>query len=279
MNAIFCLLLWCASAFAAPCENTVSTEEVMKQVQIGEQAFEDMEQETLLIARGQMLFSLVCVEESLTFEEIASLHWLSALSYFTTDREKVLPILQVIWQMNATQEINMDVVPNKGHPLAKLFEEASQPTSSLYERLYPPQGGYVIVNGVRDAERPLGLPSIVQVFDAQGELVETRYAVPGEVLPTWGPDPLELPKGNLAARPRTWWVTSLSALAAGSVCYAGAIETKSRVLDLEDPVPDDQVPGMQLRTNLMAGCAVGLGVVAIGTGTTSLVLTRRTRGD
>ena len=278
MSLFLFLSLFLTSTFAAPCETASTIEMVRSAAKAGEVAFEDLELSDLLVERDKALAALRCLDGEIGPSDAVVVHWLVALSLFTTDRDQVPPVLQVIWQMDSEHEITNAIAPSSEHPLAKLYEQAKFAPAGDYEPVYPPVDGWAKVNGVRGADRPLSLPAIVQVFDGEGAVLETLYIFPGETMPAWGPSPLDLPPMVLRT-PKPWWITSATTGAAALGCYAGAMSTKQTILDLDNPVPASDVPALQTRTNVLAGVAVGLGVLSFGTGATSLVTHLRTRGS
>ena len=275
-----CLLWWMLPirAVSAACDQIGTLLQVQEAVASAEQAFEEMEQTELLVSRDRALSILRCLEEEVRPSDAVSIFWLMALAQFTTDREQAASTLQAIWMLDSDHEIGKEFAPSENHPLAKLYQKAKFLPEGEYESVYPPKDGWALVNGVRGADRPLATPAIVQVFDSEGGIVETRYVLPEEVLPTWGPSPLDIP---LVVRnnPKPWAVASVASTVVAGGFYTAALLTKRRGLSLDNPVPDSEVPAMQSRTNAFAGIATGAGIVAIGCGTTSLTFTFKQRGD
>jgi hypothetical protein len=262
-------LLWARNAHGA-CEKATTVMEITSAVAAGEKAFEDMDQAALLAARDRALGALRCVNAPITAGDAVRMHWLLALSYFTTDRSRVSPILLAIQRLDATREIGEAFAPSSEHPLSKLYDQARFLPDGDFEPVYPPQGGWANVNGMRGADRPLSQPAVIQVFDAQGAIVETRYIEPGETLPAWGPKPLDMTRTLVSPKPFAISAGASGAAALG--CYAIALATKHTIMDMENPVPDEDVPALRTRANLFGGLSVGLGVVSVGLGATSAFL-------
>lgn len=263
-------LAFCAEKAHGACESPATLEEIISSVREGEKAFEEMEQASLLSARDRALSALRCLQTPLTPTDVIHIHWLMALSYFTTDRSRVAPILLAIQRLDATRQIGESFAPSQEHPLAKLYTQARFLPDGEFEPVYPPQGGWALVNGVRGADRPLAQPAVVQVFDAQGAVVETRYIEQGETMPAWGPKPLDISRARMSPKP--WGISAGASGVAAIGCYAVALATKHQIMDMENPVPDDSVPALRTRANLFGGFAVGLGVVSVGLGSTSAFL-------
>ncbi|KKU32637.1 MAG: hypothetical protein UX57_C0008G0013 [Candidatus Uhrbacteria bacterium GW2011_GWE2_46_68] len=263
-------LAFCAEKAHGACESQATVEEIISLVREGEKAFEDMEQASLLSARDRALSALRCLNAPLTPADVIHVHWLMALSYFTTDRSRVGAILLAIQRLDATRQIGESFAPSQEHPLAKLYAQARFLPDGEFEPVYPPQDGWALVNGVRGADRPLTQPAVVQIFDAQGTVMETRYIEPGETMPIWGPKPLDIPYVRMSPRP--WGISAGASGVAAIGCYAVALATKHQIMDMENPVPDDSVPALRTRANLFGGFAVGLGVVSVGLGAASTFL-------
>lgn len=269
MLLLVLLLLFSRKAHGA-CEQTSTTSEITTAVRDAEKAFEDMEQADLLSARDRALSALRCLEAPLATFDVINIHWLMAMSYFTTDRSRVGPILLAIQHLDASRKIGEGFAPSPVHPLAKLYEQARFLPDGEFEPVYPPQGGWALVNGVRGADRPLAQPAVIQIFDAKGTVVETRYIQPGETMPSWGPKPLGIPHARMSPKP--WGISAGATGVVAAGCYALALSTKHQIMDRENPVPDADVPVLRTRANLFGGLAVGLGVVSVGLGTTSAVI-------
>ena len=77
------------------------------------------------------------------------------------------------------------------HRFIQLYAEAAALPPANLTLIEPPPGGFVMVDGVRDAGRPDGVASIVQVFNADYMLVDTVYLPPGAASPSWAPKPVE----------------------------------------------------------------------------------------
>ena len=263
------ILAFCAEKAHGACESPATVEEIIASVREGEKAFEDMEQASLLSTRDRALGALRCLNAPLTPADAIHVHWLMALSYFTTDRSRVGATLLAIQRLDATRQIGESFAPSQEHPLAKLYTQARFLPDGEFEPVYPPQGGWALVNGVRGADRPLAQPVIVQVFDAQSTVMETRYIEPGETMPAWGPKPLDISRTHMSPKP--WGISAGATGAAAIGCYIVALTTKHQIMDMENPVPDEDVPALRTRANLFGGFAVGLGVVSVGLGATSTI--------
>jgi hypothetical protein len=72
--------------------------------------------------------------------------------------------------------------------------------------------------------------------------------------------------------PKPFAISAGASGAAALGCYAIALATKHTIMDMENPVPDEDVPALRTRANLFGGLSVGLGVVSVGLGATSAFL-------
>jgi hypothetical protein len=171
------------------CERAASPADFYMASDMGEQAFVDLDLDGLMVAQADALWALRCANQQISDKMAAAFHRLMAFSAFTEgDDVRVLVEFHAARRLEPGYLISAEVVP-EGHPLRLQYEAATDTDMGAPEPIYPPTGGYVVVDGVRGAPRFAETSCIVQVFDVDHRLVETVYMGAGDVLQQWGPVP------------------------------------------------------------------------------------------
>ncbi len=169
-----------------PCSRTTQVED-FRQAQIqAEDAFALGDEAALHAARDAAVLALRCIGERLPGEEAAAFHRMIAMVAFTFgDEARVKGELQRAILLDPDYYDPGSVTP-EDHRFIQLYAEAAAMEQAAVTMLTPPPGGFVMVDGVRDAGRPDGVACIVQVFNADYMLVDTVYLPPGAANPSWG---------------------------------------------------------------------------------------------
>lgn len=281
MKLLSCTML-CALALSLPslahgaCEEPTTLTELTELSSKAEQAFAQLDLENLLVystrARAEVL---PCLGETLTMSAAASFHRLMALEAFANENES-----RAVAELHASRRLQPGYVFPKdvayeGHPLLDLYARAATVSDGKPEIVYPPEGGCVTVDSVRDAPRPSETPVIIQVYRPSGEILETRYLQPGEALPMWGLNPFGITAESIGAAkfdikdPKPWFIAGAASLIASGVLYAVAMDQKHKFLDtsgVDTPESDLDLGMYQERAN-------GFGTASIAAGGVGIVLT------
>jgi hypothetical protein len=275
--AVLCALaLGLTSQAHAACEEPTELAELETVYVSAEQAFAELDLEQLLVHSMKARDEIVpCLGQPLTMSAAASFHRLMALEAFANENEQ-----RAVAELHASRRLDPgyvfpESIAYEGHPLLDLYAQASQMADGEPEIVYPPEGGYVTVDSVRDAPRPSETPVIVQVFDVSGNIRETRYLQPGEALPMWGVNPFGITAESIGATrvnfkdPKPWFIAGAASMIASGVFYALAMDQKNQFMNtdsLDTPESDAALPDYMDRAN-------GLGVASIATGGVGLVFT------
>ena len=264
------MFLFCSHSVQAACEEEVTIEDLMEAARAGEDAFANMDHVILLQARDKALSILSCLDEPVSVVDAAAFHRLMALAAFTVPNEaRVLSEFHAARKLRPGYSIPERVAP-AGHPLVDLYERSAEADDGELQpvQVYEPIEGYASVGGVRGAARPKLTPVIIQIFTKHGDVVETRYLLPGETLPQWGLPPLAM--STLEQRrqrledPKPWLVGALISWGIAGAFYAASMHQHDRFLDLENPVLDDELRGYRDRANAFGGMAIGAGAISVG---------------
>jgi hypothetical protein len=199
ISRVVALVLAVAAALAVsqpvlaetPCTRTTKVED-FRQAQIAaEDAFALGDEAALHQARDNAVLALRCIGERLPGEEAAAFHRMIAMVAFTFgDEPRVKGELQRAILLDPDYYDPGSVKPDD-HRFIQLYAEAALLPPANVSMIEPPPGGFVMVDGVREAGRPEGVACIVQVFNADYMLVDTVYLPPGAASPSWAPKPAE----------------------------------------------------------------------------------------
>lgn len=199
LSRILALVLAVAAALAVsqpalaetPCSRTTKVEDFRQAQLQAEDAFAMGDEAALHTARDNAVLALRCIGERLPGEEAAAFHRMIAMVAFTFgDEARVKGELQRAILLDPDYYDPGSVEPDD-HRFIQLYAEAAAMPPAGITLIEPPPGGFVMVDGVRDAGRPDGVASIVQVFNADYMLVDTVYLPPGAASPSWAPKPVE----------------------------------------------------------------------------------------
>lgn len=242
----------------------------------GEKAFMDPEGVARLHAftiraREQVL---PCLKDPITSRDAAAFHRLMALSAFTQkDLGRVRSEFHAARKFEPGYVFPPDVVPET-HRLRTLYEQAAALEDGKLEVVFPPEGGYITVGGVRNAPRPEKTPVIIQVFDPFNHVLETRYVQPGEKLPVWGKNPFGMTAKDFGidnrsawVTPKTWYISAATAAVVTGTLYGIALYNKAQFNDVsrrDTANTDRQLQGYMDRAN-------GFGVSSLVTGACTIV--------
>lgn len=236
----------------------------------GEESFANLDIEGLNQAATDAETALPCLSEPITPRDVAAYHRLMGMHAFANqERERVQAEFHAARKAESGYELPQEVAP-VGHPMVAAYEQAVLSDEGERQQPVPPDGGYVTVGGVRGAARAELSPSILQVFEPDDALTETLYLPPGAVLPIWGPLPEPLPDPASLRRPLLAATAATGAVALG--LQGVAIASRRSFQDTADPAADAQLDTLYARNRATFFSSVGVGAVAVGLGTVTLLV-------
>jgi hypothetical protein len=146
-----------------------------------------------------------------------------------------------------------------GHDLAA--EWATAPAEARTHPVPEPRTGSLAFDGSNQRERPVGVPTVAQVFDAAGRAVATAYLGPRDPLPAYPAIPrrrnalIAIAAGTGAAGVAAW----IGAAIAHADLYATAGDPGATAEDL------DRLRGTTNALSVLGGIGIG-GAIGAGTG-------------
>ncbi|MBI5369667.1 hypothetical protein HZA85_00525 [Candidatus Uhrbacteria bacterium] len=217
-----------------------------------------------------------CLKTPLAPKEVAAFHRLMALDALTRYNFK-----RVVSEYHAARRLDPGyIIPPEvaegDHPLIGYYADSANVPDGMAEPVFAPEGGYVLVGGVRNAPRLSETPVVIQVYGPGNVWVETRYFLPGEKLPTWGKNlfgvsakDLGIDTTPLWQKPTPWYVSAGVSAALAAVFYGLAMSEKSKfnnvgTADSELASHRDRANGFGVTSLTTAGIAVILTGVGVG---------------
>lgn len=278
----FCCVSLCILGFSvligqvayAACEKQTTVAELSKVSLDGEKAFAESDIARLLTLSSRAReVVLPCLSEKITPIHAAAFHRLMAFEAFVHKNiSRVTAEFHASRKLDARYEFSLEVLPEE-HRLRVLYEKSLFADDGELKVVFPPDGGYVTVGGVRNAPRPEKTPVIIQAFDVFNKLLETRYLQPGETMPVWGKNPFGITAKDLGiddrstfAKPKTWIVTSGVTAVVTALLYGVAMYNKSQFQNTnspDTPESDQALQGYSDRANAFGYATIATGSLAI----------------
>jgi len=155
-----------------------------------------------------------------------------------------------------------------GNPVREAFEGVDY-ENRTFDLLEAAGRGVIYLDGSRSLRRPREWPTLMQWVEGD-EVRLSRYVLPGESVPEY---PLISQVPSTRREPLIpLVVVSGVAAAASAALYGVALSNQARYKRLDDPVPDERLPGLRRETNglvvasgVTAMAAVGTGVAVVAT--------------
>lgn len=270
--AIFLAITFAGNAAQAACIKDATVEELQEAGKQGEKAFADGDLKQLRNWVGQAREEILpCLKTPIAPKHVAIFHRLMAIEALTRyNFKRVVSEYHAARRLEPGYTIPKDVAEGD-HPLLTYYEEAARSPDGEAEPVFAPEGGYVIVGGVRNAPRMTLTPVIIQVYASGGKWMETRYFLPGEKLPMWGKNVFGITAKELGVdtqplwqKPAPWYISAGVSAVVAVTFYALALNAKSKFKDTS--TSDADLSGLRDRTN-------AFGYTAVTTGGLALILT------
>ncbi len=258
------LLAPALAADAGPtCVGTTTVADFSAASAAGEAAFADLDSEALGRAQAAGAHALTCLADPVGTKDAAAFHRMIGLAAFTRhDLADARSEFHAARRLEPGYQIPESVAP-PGHPLVAIYDESATADEGDLQAVQASGGGWIVVDGVRGSPRPIGVSVILQRFDALGKLENSVYLPAKASLPSWALPPKAVSRKGL----HTGLIAGTAGAAvAGGVTYGLALAAHGQFEDLQNPVPDSELPGLQSRANALTYASVGIGVVGLALG-------------
>lgn len=257
-----------AADAGASCVGTTTVADFAAASAAGEAAFADLDSDALAKAQVAGARALTCLAAPVGTRDAAAFHRMIGLAAFTRHNlADARSEFHAARRLEPGYQIPENVAP-PGHPLVALYDESATADEGELQAVQASGGGWIVVDGVRGSPRPVGVSVILQRFDALGKLEASVYLPAKASLPAWAVPPKAVTRkglhGGLIA-------ATAGTAVAGGVTYGLALAAHGQFENLNNPVPDSELPGLQSRANTLTYASIGIGVVGLALGSITIL--------
>ncbi len=170
----------------ADCSRTYTTSELADAVDSAEGGFASADLDSFTFGEKAMRQRLRCVVEPLAPDVLARIHTIEALrAFLARDDAGTADALAGMAAADPGHQLPLKLIPD-GHPVRAAMARASllirDPIGVPVAQM---ETGWIEVDGVHRADVPTNRNTVLQRFDADGQIVQTRYVHVGSSLAGW----------------------------------------------------------------------------------------------
>ena len=261
---------------SATCPTPMRTDELLADLSRAESAYVAMDLTAFQSAADAARAALPCLIDTLLPPDAAAYHRFVALdAYVQQDSAGTVAAFRASSAIQPAYVLPATLAP-QGNPLEALWQAAKNQPSAPGIVLVPPIGHFALVDGARASVRPVDRPAILQLTSSDGAIRWTGWVAAGASAPDWSGFGAPMPEeqiaveGRLSATRRPTVLLAIGAGAAGALAaglYGGALASRAEY----DNGPLDDADALRARTNGLVYGAGGIGVVAVGLLTATLL--------
>lgn len=283
------MLVFVGLAVAAPlsaCSRPFGTDELTQALDAAESAFQELDPTTFAEEETAVQERLACLRDPATPALVERIHRVGALAAFLKKDDRALvSALGGVLDADPEAVLPSDLVPDR-HPIRLAFEaELEKAPESPSRALLHPESGWFEVDGRSGALVSATRDAVIQRFDGQGQLQETRFHAGGTPLGDWEGSAEDLRKATAirSTAPHSSTVVKKTdhpqrvafgigtgaALVATGALYLVASTSKTQALDLT--VPEDDASAARGRANATTIGWIGTSVLTAGLGAAMVI--------
>jgi len=272
--AAICTVLWSGEVLACPSSPSI----VISLAKTAEGHFSSMSDVAFADTLSQLHELESCIDAPLSPVQVSALHRVEALAAFQAgDERAAVRALRAMLEADPSAELSVDVAP-PGHHLRRLLEDGRKAIPDLRGPFAISPPCIAIIDGAEGSDRPLNLPTVIVIQNANSQVVWSGLLNPDEELdftcPASGPTH---DHGRHRARP-VWLASAGMAVVAGGLWMSTALSIKQLEV-AQEQISSGESPDLSAdeirrlgkrRDNLLSAAQVtsvvtaGLGVVAVG---------------
>ena len=258
------------------CEVVRNSDDIGADVVLAIAAFGRADLDAFNQATSDLDTALPCMGETIDAPMAASVHRVEGIRAFVDkDDAKLIAAFGAARAMEPAWEFPSSLV-KPGHPLRERYD-AALPTEIPIESVPYVAGGYLTIDGQQSWERHTSLATLVQRFDGEGKVLETRYVWPAEPWLTYDVGRPASQRVEWSPQRKRLFASSLGTglVAAGmyGLAYTWADKYRSSNGDVDSNVPHANGDAWRTRTNTLVMASAATGALAIGLGGASVVVT------
>ncbi|MCB9746124.1 MAG: hypothetical protein H6740_26345 [Alphaproteobacteria bacterium] len=181
MLGLLITLLTPAASAAADCDALRSSVELRTRIEDAFDAYSKLEIDNFKAAVDEAEGMLPCLSEPLPRTVAATYHRAQGLYHFVErDEEGAQRSFAAARSVEPLYRFPTTLIP-EGHPVRVQY--GAFPVELGEYLPVPEPAGRVTFDGRDELQRPLSWPTIVQIYDEAGQIIETHYLEPGETMP------------------------------------------------------------------------------------------------
>lgn len=271
------LSLLIPASFAQSCPSeSISAQDFAEILDQAEAAFSDFDGALFQDSMDRAAFALPCLDSVISPADAARYHQLQGIRQFSAAEEERSAEAFAAARSTVPELALSETLVPPGHAMLELY--ASIPLENGGSEAVPvPTQGAVLMDGSPAQSRPTSWPTVFQLQDAEGQVTNTSYLLPGDALPAYEGVLPELPP--LAS---IQWIKSKRqlrllgggtalALAAGGTYALGAYN--AAIYEQDQPNWDSEAfRSHERKTNGLVLGSAGMGLAAMGLITRSFLV-------
>lgn len=253
----------CESDALAACDTTVSALDLYAALSDAQRAFAELDIDAFLAADQRAHTGLPCVAEPMSRRLAAEFHRTSALAAaMQKDPDGARVAFSAAKTIEPDYAFPRETLPENS-PARAAYDAAPIVTSTT--TVPAPWSGSLSFDGRAGLDRPVGVPTIVQVMDADGRVTTTLLIAPDVVMPWYATSAPE-------ASPRARTPLIVGTAAAGALtALAVVVGTSAGGAYADLDTPDAKLPALRQTANASAIAAGVAGAATLGLGVTLVV--------
>jgi len=248
------------TAVFAACPEPIPADVLDARVTSAEVAYGDLDVDGFRRAIEETALAVPCLHVVIAPSLAARTHRALGLGLYVDGEEaRAAEAFAAARSVDSTIDLPAALVP-PGHAVRDLFVRIDLSSGTRAE-VPPPASGWLAFDGTRGDERPSDWPTIAQVLDADGAVVASDYALPGEPLPAY-----QVSTAWKARKPARGVLLGVAGGLALGAAFAYGLGVASEN-NFHEPHPDwdrDDLLAARARTNGLTVTAVVLGTAALG---------------
>jgi hypothetical protein len=264
-------------SYAQSCPSeALSAQDFSQILEQAEVAYADFDGASFQEAMDRAAFALPCLDSAISPEEAARYHQLQGIRQFSAAEEERSAEAFAAARSAVPQLPLSEALVPPGPAMQELY--ASSPLENGGSEMVPvPTAGSVLMDGFQAQSRPTTWPTVFQLQDAQGQITNTTYLLPGDAVPIYeGVLPEPPPLANIK------WIKSKRqlrllgggtalALAAGGTYALGAYS--AAIYEQDQPTWDSAAfRAHERKTNGLVLGSAGMGLASMALITRSFLV-------
>ncbi|MCB9678989.1 MAG: hypothetical protein H6737_28065 [Alphaproteobacteria bacterium] len=263
------LALVAPTVAAAECDTPSRNADLLGALEGASVAFGQLDIESFQMSHTEAKQHLECLTEPISRTTAAEFHRVTGLSLFLErNSPSAAKAFAAARAIEPDYTFPTDLIP-EGNPVLETYTQVD-PEAGATELVPRPKVGSIKLDGSGSLNRRTALPSIFQLFDGRGAVMNTTLLMPGDALPEYEVPSNAAPEKTAKGGPNIPLLAGAGAsLVVAGGLYAGGAATRGAWANADTIAEAESKRGLTNTLVIASGVA---GVAAVGLGTTSFVL-------